>query len=187
MLTRSIPSSGEPLPAIGCGTWQTFDVGLSPAERAALTDVLATLLAAGGSVIDSSPMYGRAESVVGELLADADAREKAFIATKVWTRGRAEGIAQMQRSMALLKADRIDLMQVHNLVDWRTHLETLRAWKVEGRIRYVGVTHYTSSAYDELEAVLRSETDDRKETVASACLHGFTPPYLSYCSSEAGI
>jgi diketogulonate reductase-like aldo/keto reductase len=160
MLTRPIPSTGEPVPVLGCGTWQAFDVGLSSSERAALADVLAALFRAGGSVIDSSPMYGRAEAVVGKLLADAPAREKAFIATKVWTRGRAEGIAQMERSMALLKTNPIDLMQVHNLVDWRTHLATLRNWKAEGRIRYLGVTHYTSSAYDELEAVLRSETVD---------------------------
>ena len=119
--------------------------------------MLNTLFAAGGSVVDSSPMYGRAEAVVGDLLEAAHSRPKAFIATKVWTRGRADGIAQMERSMALLKTDRIDLMQVHNLVDWRTHLATLRAWKAQTRIRYLGVTHHTSSAYDELEAVLRSE------------------------------
>jgi diketogulonate reductase-like aldo/keto reductase len=160
MQTRPIPSTNEPLPVIGCGTWQTFDVGASARERAPLAEVLRTLFASGGSVVDSSPMYGRAEAVAGDLLAASDAHDKAFIATKVWTRGRAEGIAQMEQSMALLKADRIDLMQVHNLVDWRTHLATLRGWKAEGRVRYVGVTHYTPSAYDELEAVLRSETLD---------------------------
>jgi diketogulonate reductase-like aldo/keto reductase len=160
MHTRPIPSTNEPLPVIGCGTWRTFDVGLSPLERAPLAEVLRVLFAAGGSVVDTSPMYGRAEAVIGDLLAEAHARERAFIATKVWTRGRAEGIAQMRQSMALLKTDRIDLMQVHNLVDWRTHLATLRDWKAEGRIRYLGVTHYTSSAYQELEAVLRSETLD---------------------------
>ena len=160
MQTRPIPSSQELLPVIGCGTWQTFDVGPSAGERAPLAEVLRVLFAGGGSVVDSSPMYGRAEGVVGDLLSDAGSRPKAFIATKVWTRGRAEGIAQMQRSMALLKSDRIDLMQVHNLVDWRTHLATLRTWKAEGRIRYLGVTHYTSSAYDELEAVMRAETLD---------------------------
>ena len=160
MLTRLIPSTQEPVPVIGCGTWRAFDVGLSQSERAALAEVLNTLFRAGGSVIDTSPMYGRAEAVIGELLAGARAPEQTFIATKVWTGGRTEGIAQMQRSMSLLKARRIDLMQVHNLVDWRTHLATLRDWKAEGRIRYLGVTHYTSSAYDELEAVLRSETLD---------------------------
>jgi len=160
MQTRPIPSSKERLAVVGCGTWQTFDVGPSPGERAPLADVLRILFAGGGSVIDSSPMYGRAEGVVGDLLDEAQSRDKAFIATKVWTRGQVEGIAQMERSMALLKTDRIDLMQVHNLVDWRAHLATLRAWKAEGRIRYLGVTHYTPSVYDELEAVLRAEALD---------------------------
>ena len=160
MQTRPIPSSKERLAVVGCGTWQTFDVGPSPGERAPLADVLRILFAGGGSVIDSSPMYGRAEGVVGDLLDEAQSRDKAFIATKVWTRGQVEGIAQMERSMALLKTDRIDLMQVHNLVDWRAHLATLRAWKAEGRIRYLGVTHYTPSVYDELEAVLRAEPLD---------------------------
>lgn len=160
MQTRKIPSSGASLPVIGCGTWRTFDVGASPAERAPLTEVLNVLFDAGGSIIDSSPMYGRAEGVVGDLLQAAGTRRRAFIATKVWTRGRAEGIAQMRRSMALLRTDRLELMQIHNLVDWRTHLPTLRAWKQEGRFTYVGVTHYTSTAYDELEAVMRAEKWD---------------------------
>src|SRR4051794_16857948 len=121
MQTRLIPSSGVPLPVVGLGTWQTFDVGPSPRERAPLTEVLRTLFAGGGSVIDSSPMYGRAEGVVGDLLAADGARGGAFLATKVWTRGRADGIAQMDRSLALLRVDRIDLMQVHNLLDWRVH------------------------------------------------------------------
>jgi aryl-alcohol dehydrogenase-like predicted oxidoreductase len=158
--TRPIPSSGEPLPVIGCGTWQTFDVGSSSDERSPLAEVLRTLFGSGGSVVDSSPMYGRAEGIVGDLLAAAGTRDQAFLATKVWTRGRAEGIAQMEHSMALLKADRIDLMQVHNLVDWRTHLATLRDWKAQGRIRYLGVTHYTASAYGELEAVMHAEPLD---------------------------
>jgi diketogulonate reductase-like aldo/keto reductase len=160
MQTRPIPSSGEPLPVIGCGTWRTFDVGSSSAARAPLAEVLRVLFAAGGSVIDSSPMYGSSEEVVGDLLAATGARDEAFSATKVWTTGRQAGIAQMQRSMELLQASRIDLMQVHNLVDVRMHLPTLRAWKEEGRIRYLGVTHYTPSAYDQLEAVMRSERLD---------------------------
>jgi diketogulonate reductase-like aldo/keto reductase len=105
-------------------------------------------------------MYGAAEGVAGDLLAASNARAKAFVATKVWTSGRGEGIAQMQQSMSRFRTGHIDLMQVHNLLDWRTQLATLRAWKKEGRIRYLGVTHYTSSAYDELEAVMRSETLD---------------------------
>jgi len=160
MHQRKIPSSGEMLPVVGCGTWRTFDVGTRPDERAPLAEVLRILFDAGGSVIDSSPMYGAAEGVVGDLLAAAGTRGKAFIATKVWTSGRDAGIAEMQRSMALLRTDRIDLMQVHNLVDWRVHLPTLRAWKAEGRLRHLGVTHYTPSAHDELEAVLRAERWD---------------------------
>ena len=160
MQSRPIPSSGAPLPVVGCGTWRTFDVGTQPKDRAPLAEVLRILFEAGGSVIDSSPMYGAAEGVVGDLLRDMKARNKAFVATKVWTQGRAAGIAQMERSMQLMAADPIDLMQIHNLLDWRTHLATLRAWKAEGRIRYLGVTHYTAGAYPELEAVMRAEKLD---------------------------
>ena len=160
MHTRKIPSSGAALPVIGCGTWRTFDVGESPSERAPLVEVLRVLFEAGGSVIDSSPMYGRAEAVVGDLLAAARSRDKAFIATKVWTTGRAAGVAQMQRSLQLLRTDHIELMQVHNLLDWRTQLATLRGWKREKRIAYLGVTHYTPGAHDELEAVMRAEPLD---------------------------
>jgi aryl-alcohol dehydrogenase-like predicted oxidoreductase len=159
MHKRPIPSSGEPLPVIGCGTYVGFDVRPDDAANERLLGVLNALFAARGSVIDSSPMYGRAEGMVGELLARRR-ESRAFIATKVWTRGREAGIAQMQRSMALLGTDHMDLMQVHNLVDWKVHLKTLREWKESGRIRYLGVTHYTSSAYSELETVLRSEALD---------------------------
>ena len=160
MHQRKIPSSGEMLPVVGCGTWRTFDVGSRSEERAPLAEVLKILFAAGGSVIDTSPMYGAAEGVAGDLLAAAGTRKEAFIATKVWISGRDNGIAQMKKSMALLKTDRIDLMQIHNLLDWRAHLPTLRAWKAEGRIRYLGITHYTQSAHDELEQVLRAEKWD---------------------------
>lgn len=160
MLTRAIPSTGESLPIIGLGTYKGFDVSSHGKEREALGEVLNTLFAAGGSVIDSSPMYGRAECVAGELIAAQRARAKAFLATKVWTEGRAAGIEQMNRSINLLQAERIDLMQIHNLVDWRTHLVTLRAWKESGRIRYLGITHYSSSAYREMEKIMRAETLD---------------------------
>ena len=160
MHRRKIPASGELLPVVGCGTWRTFDVGAAPAERAPLSEVLGVLFDAGGSVVDSSPMYGEAEGVVGDLLAAAGTRDKAFIATKVWTSGRDKGIEQMRRSMRLLRTDRLDLMQIHNLVDWRAHLATLKAWKGEGRLRYIGITHYTESAHGELEAVLRAERWD---------------------------
>src|SRR5215471_10062336 len=157
MQRRKIPSSGEMLPVVGCGTWRTFDVGTAPEQRALLGEVLRLMFEAGGSVIDTSPMYGAAEGVVGDLLAAAGTRNKAFIATKVWTSGRNNGIEQMTRSLSLLKTDHVELMQIHNLLDWRVHLPTLRAWKAEKKIRYLGITHYTQSAHDELEAVLRAE------------------------------
>jgi aryl-alcohol dehydrogenase-like predicted oxidoreductase len=160
MLTRSIPSTGEALPVIGCGTYIGFDVAPGSAEYAQLPGVLDALFEAGGRVVDSSPMYGRAEETAGELLGADGRRAKAFVATKVWTQGRAEGIRQMERSLRLLRSERIELMQIHNLLDWRTHLPTLRAWKAEGRIRYIGITHYTASAYAEVEAVLRAEPLD---------------------------
>jgi diketogulonate reductase-like aldo/keto reductase len=160
MLERPIPSTGEKLPAIGLGTWQTFDVGASASARRPLEDVLRELLAHGARVVDSSPMYGTAESVVGDLAGRLGVTDRLFLATKVWTSGRDAGIAQMEQSLRRMRARRLDLLQVHNLLDWRTHLSTLRAWKADGRIRYLGVTHYTASAYDELERVLRSEALD---------------------------
>jgi diketogulonate reductase-like aldo/keto reductase len=156
MHTRPIPSSGEQLPVIGLGTWSTFDVGDDDADRAPLQEVVRRFLAAGARVVDSSPMYGRAEAVAGELLANADT--KAFVATKVWTRGKARGIAEMERSIRLL--GHVDLMQVHNLLDIDVHMPTLRAWKAEGRIRYLGVTHYQLAAFDDLETWIRSGTID---------------------------
>ncbi len=160
MTTRPIPKSGERLPVVGLGTWQTFDVGNGAEAREPLAEVLRLLFAHGGSVVDSSPMYGRAEGVVGDLLAGLGARDKAFIATKVWTQGRRGGIRQMERSMELFRTATIDLMQIHNLVDWRTHLKTLRAWKEEGRIRHIGITHYTPHAFGELMAVIEAEPVD---------------------------
>jgi diketogulonate reductase-like aldo/keto reductase len=160
LLTRPIPSSGEALPVVGLGTWQTFDIGDGEGERAPRREVLQILLEGGGTVIDSSPMYGRSEGVVGALLAELGARERAFLATKVWTRGRAAGIAQMEQSLRRFRSERLELMQVHNLVDWQVHLKTLRAWKAEGRIRYLGITHYTTGALDDLAAVIEREPID---------------------------
>jgi aryl-alcohol dehydrogenase-like predicted oxidoreductase len=160
MQARAIPSSGEPLGVIGCGTWQTFDVGSAEEDRQRLADVLRVLFDAGGSVVDSSPMYGRSEAVTGDLLTQLGLHDRAFVATKVWTRGAAEGVRQMEQSMRLLQHKRIELMQIHNLVDWRAHLKTLRAWKEAGRIKYLGITHYTESAFGELEAIMRAEKLD---------------------------
>ena len=160
MIKRPIPKTGEELPIVGLGTWQTFDVGGDAAERAPRAEVLRLLFEAGGSVVDSSPMYGRAEGVVGDLLAEAGAHDKAFVATKIWTRGRDEGIAQIEESLRRFRAGRIDLMQIHNLLDWRTHLATLRVMKSDGLIRHIGVTHYTSGAHDDLVAVIEGEEID---------------------------
>lgn len=160
MQRRAIPVSGELLPVIGLGTYQGFDAAPGSEAYGRLPAVLRTLFAAGGAVIDSSPMYGLAEAVTGELLAANGNRRKAFVATKVWTRGHAEGVQQMEQSLRLLRAEPLDLMQVHNLVDWRTQLATLRDWKAAGRIRYLGVTHYYAGAYPELAAVMRAERLD---------------------------
>jgi diketogulonate reductase-like aldo/keto reductase len=157
MLTRPIPSTGEMMPVIGLGTWRAFDVGTDETTRLPLREVLQILLDAGGRIIDSSPMYGRAEAVTGDLLAKLAARPRAFLATRVWTTGRERGIEQMRRSAQLLRTETIDLMQIHNLVDWRTHLASLRRMKDDGQIRYIGITHYTTGALPELARILTRE------------------------------
>src|SRR5438132_5108240 len=160
MRTRTMPSSGEKLTVIGLGTWNVFDVDLNPSNEKQLGDALSLFVKLNGSVIDSSPMYGRAEEVVGTLASKLGLRDKLFLATKVWTRGKEAGIESMERSMSRLRTKRIDLMQVHNLVDVSTQLATMRDWKQQRRFRYIGVTHYNASAFDEVEKVLRSEKLD---------------------------
>lgn len=160
MQQRKIPSSGEALPVVGCGTWRGFGHAPGTPEYARLPGVLEALFDAGGTLLDSSPMYGRSEKTTGELLAKARHGRQAFLATKVWTAGREAGIRQMEESMALLGSEKLDLMQIHNLVDWQTHLRTLRGWKAQGRVRYLGITHYTSTAFREVEAVLQREPLD---------------------------
>ncbi|MFT3917022.1 MAG: aldo/keto reductase [Anaeromyxobacteraceae bacterium] len=171
MLTRKIPRSGEALPVIGLGTWQTFDVGGDANARAPLAEVLETFLAAGGRVIDSSPMYGTSEEVVGDLLAAVKARHP-FVATKIWTRGKAEGEAQLADSMKKLRVRTLDLGQVHNLLDWEHHLATLRDRKKAGLVRYVGITHYTSSAFADIEKLMRTEEVDFVQLPYSAAVRG---------------
>jgi diketogulonate reductase-like aldo/keto reductase len=160
MRTRAIPVSGEPLPVIGLGTWQTFDVGDDVAARAPLREVLSHFAGEGARMVDSSPMYGTSESVVGDLAAELGIRERLFLATKIWTRGRDEGVRQMERSLRRLRVDRMDLMQVHNLADVETHERTLAEWKQAGRVRYIGITHYAASAYADVEGRLRSGSWD---------------------------
>src|SRR5262245_36629473 len=196
MTTRPIPRTKEPIPTVGLGTWQAFDV--DPSGRAAQVEVMRQFLAAGGRVIDSSPMYGRAEGIVGDVLADLGAIGTPFLATKVWTRGKREGIAEMERSRQRMCAERvsrsetggrtsrgierseteggdpaglsggaggraprgIDLMQIHNLLDWQTHLPVLREMKQAGKIRYLGVTHYSHGELPQIERMMRSEALD---------------------------
>jgi aryl-alcohol dehydrogenase-like predicted oxidoreductase len=158
--TRKVPSTGEELPVVGMGTWQTFDVGSSRTERQELAVILERFTELGGRVVDSSPMYGSAESVLGDLAAELSLRKKLFLATKVWTSGKRAGIEQMNASFQKLRTEKLDLLQVHNLVDVKTHLATLREWKEQGRVRAIGITHYHSGAYDEIERLLRTETLD---------------------------
>lgn len=160
ILTKAIPSSGEKIPIIGLGTSRTFDVGSTPAEQQPLEEVLKAFSAAGGRLIDSSPMYGKAEQVVGDLSAKLGLRPKLFIATKVWTQGAAAGVQQMEESLRKLRADPIDLMQVHNLVDVDTQLATLAEWKQKKRVRYVGVTHSNDDAYEAVERVITAHKVD---------------------------
>lgn len=156
LIERAIPASGEALPVVGVGTWQTFDVAGDPAARTALKEVLGLFAKGGGRVIDSSPMYGSSETVTGDLIAESGLAGKLFVATKVWTSGRDEGIRQMDLSFKRLRASSMDLMQVHNLVDVAVHTKTLEDWKAKGRVRYLGITHYTSSAYGEVERWLKT-------------------------------
>jgi len=160
MLQREIPSTKERLPVVGLGSWIQFDVGKSETERQGLVQVLKSMNRLGGKLIDSSPMYGRAEEVIGDLTASSGYAGKFFYATKVWTTGRQAGIDQMNDSFRKMKRQKMDLMQVHNLQDWQTHIKTLKDWKEQGKIRYVGITHYTASAHDELERIVKSGVVD---------------------------
>jgi len=159
-MKRIIPSSGEKLPVVGLGTWQTFDVGGDQDKRQVLSEVLLQLKSLGGSMIDSSPMYGSSEKVVGDLIQKLNIDEDFFYATKVWTSGRDEGIRQMKSSFNKMQRQQMDLMQIHNLVDWQTHIKTLRDWKESGQIRYWGFTHYTDSSHDTLSKLIKAESPD---------------------------
>ncbi len=160
VMIKRTTSTGEQIPVVGLGTWQTFDVGENSTATNLLKEVLTTLLEKGGSVVDSSPMYGRSEKVVGDLSTELKINDKLFIATKVWTTGKEQGIKQMNESFQLLGRKQLDLMQIHNLVDWRTHLVTLRDWKAQEKVRYIGITHYTESAYDQVEQIMKREPID---------------------------
>jgi diketogulonate reductase-like aldo/keto reductase len=155
-----IPSSGLSLTRVGLGTWRTFDAGRDPARRARLADVLRALTAGGGDIVDTSPMYGTSPAVLGDLARETGQHSRLFLATKVWTIGRTAGESQMEEQLRLLHADRVDLMQIHNLVDWRTQLATLRTWQEARRTRHIGITHYTPGAAEDLERIVRTEKLD---------------------------
>lgn len=160
MMQRPIPSTGELLPVVGAGTWIQFDVENNDTETAPLLEVLKTLHSKGGKLIDSSPMYNRSEAVVGQLTQATGTADQFFYATKVWTTGKENGINQMTGSMRKMKREKMDLMQIHNLQDWQTHIKTLQQWKAEGKIRYTGITHYTSNAHAQLEEIVKKKLVD---------------------------
>jgi len=184
IMTRKIPSTGEDIPAIGLGTWQVFDAGNDQAARAPLREVIANFQRAGGKMIDSSPMYGSAESVAGDLVAELGLREKLFIATKVWTRGREDGIREMERSFQRLKVKQMDLMQVHNLLDVDVHTKTLLDWKAQKKIRYLGITHYTASAHGEVEKQLKKQKYDFLQINYSLAERDSEKRLLPYCQQN---
>jgi len=159
-LTKRIPSTGEPLPVVGMGSWITFDVGDDAAARAQRVEVLRAFFDGGGTLIDSSPMYLTSQEVIGHCLARLPERPALFAATKVWTMTRALGIRQMEASRQLWGLDRFDLMQVHNLLDWEAHLETLTEWKAQGRVRYIGVTTSHGRRHDTLEQIMTTQPID---------------------------
>ena len=160
MATRKVRGSGEAIPVIGMGSSNTFDVGTAAAERAPLGEVLRGLVAGGGTVIDTSPMYGQAETVIGDLVHELGLRSRLWLATKVWTRGREAGAAQIGQSYARLRTEHLELLQIHNLLDWREHVPTIRALQESGKLRYCGITHYRADAHAELERVLVAERFD---------------------------
>jgi aryl-alcohol dehydrogenase-like predicted oxidoreductase len=188
LLMRKIPSSGEAIPAVGLGTSGPFEVTADEKARAPLREVLQGFFKGGATLIDTSPMYSTAEAVLGDLLTP-EQQGKVFLATKVWTPGsggygEAKGIEQMQRSMALLKHKRIELMQVHNLVDLDVHLKTLRLWKAEGRIKYIGVTHYTTSSYPDLIAIVEREKLDFVQFNYSVATRAAEKKLLPLCADK---
>lgn len=156
MISKPIPATGEALPVIGLGTYNVFDVDSTPAQIATRKDIVTQLVSAGGRLLDTSPMYNRSEKVIGDVIEAGARRDELFLATKVWTDGREAGVAQMERSAALMNTDVVDLMQVHNLRDTAVHMTSIREWQEDGRIRYSGLTHYTADAQAALAREMRT-------------------------------
>jgi diketogulonate reductase-like aldo/keto reductase len=200
LITRAIPRSGERLPAVGLGTWQVFDVPTGQLAGTELREVMKRFVELGGKVVDSSPMYGHAEAAVGTLASALGLRKSLFLATKVWTSGKAEGIRQMENSIRLMQAgNSIDLMQVHNLLDLKTHLPVLRDWKKSGRIRYLGITHYTAGSHAELERLVKTgdfdfvqfnyslDEPEAEARLLPACADSGTAVLVNRPFSQAGL
>ena len=161
MLRRTIPSSGESLPIIGLGTSRVFDV--DPEDREELKirkQIIEVLLNNGGSLVDTSPMYGQSEDLLGQILDDYPRRNELFLATKVWIKGKPEGAQQISESFKKMNTNKMELIQIHNLVDWKTQIKTLRQMKESGEISYIGITHYKSSAFKEMEDIIKKEPID---------------------------
>lgn len=159
MIYKTIPSSGEQLPVIGLGTWQSFDTK-QQSDIINLSEIVSVWAEQGGRLIDSSPMYGRAEEVIGDITHESRYGSELFYATKVWTEGKKAGEKQIENSFAQMKRKTIDLLQIHNLVDWKTHLPFLKELKQEGKIRYIGLTHYTDHSHDQLIELIKSQDID---------------------------
>lgn len=184
IILKTIPSSGEKIPVIGMGTWLTFDAGSSAVRRKDLKEVLHIFSSNGGKVIDSSPMYGSSEQVVGDLVTDLKIRKDLFYATKVWTNGEGAGIDQMNRSFDKMQTAKMELMQVHNLVDAEIHLQTLRKWKEQGKVRYIGITHYMVSAYPELMRLIKKEKPDFVQFNYNIQVRDAEKQLLPYCQDN---
>ena len=153
---RTIYSSGEQLPCVGLGTWLTFDIGSSATQRLERKKIVEEMIRYGSIVIDSSPMYGRSEAVVGDVTKDLEVSQQLFLGTKVWTNGKKQGEKQIRHSEGLMQKSPLDLLQIHNLVDWSTHIQTLMDMKTAGKVRYIGITHYLQHAYPEMEKILKT-------------------------------
>lgn len=184
LLTRKIPGSGEDLPVIGLGTSRTFDIDVASDEMSAALEVVKTLMAGGARVIDTAPSYGEAQAVTGELLTRANAHRQAFVATKVSSTGREAGLSQIEQAFRQLQTEHIDLIQVHNLQDTATQLRTLRELRQQGRIRYIGVTHYLESAHDDLLAVLQKEKVDFVQVNYSVGARNAEKRLLPWCADH---
>ena len=181
---RPIPATGEMLPVIGLGTSRTHDIRLDDGEMQTLLKVLRVFVEGGAQVIDTAPSYGNADRVVGELVQRGNARKQVFLASKVSATGRERGLAQIEKSFEALQTDTIDLIQVHNLQDTRTQLQLLRTLKEQGRIRYIGVTHYVESAHDRLLEVLKKEPVDFVQFNYSVSERNAERRLLPYCADN---